>query len=147
MIAIESARTSDLPSVRDLILAAGLPLDGFGAVPTETYVARDRGVVVGTASLETHGGDGLLRSVAVDEIRRGERIGAALAGAAEARAREAGLAGVYLLTETAPDFFAHRGYVVIDRDAGPGPIMASVEWSVGCGDTAVPMLLKVEPGA
>ncbi len=141
MIAIESARPSDLPAVRDLIESVGLPLDGFGEVPTEVFVAREGESVVGTASLETHGGDGLLRSVAVDELWRGDGIGDALVRAAEVQAHRIGLAAVYLLTDTAGEFFAGRGYLVIDRDAGPVPIMASIEWSVACGETAIPMML------
>jgi len=142
VITIESAQPSDLPVVRDLIESVGLALDGFGAVPTEVFVALDGGEVLGTASLENHGGHGLLRSVAVEENRRGCGIGGALAGAAETYAREVGLDGVFLLTETAQVFFAGRGYSVIDRDAGPGPVMESIEWTSACGEDAIPMVLR-----
>lgn len=142
MLTIEHAHQSDLAEVKRLIGAAGLPLAGLGDVPTDVFVARDSDVVVGTASLERHGGHGLLRSVAVGPDHRGQGIGSALATAAEARSDSLGLDGVYLLTDTAGEFFAHRGYVTVKRDAGPAPIMASVEWAEACGETATPMLLR-----
>lgn len=141
MLRIEHARESDLAEIRRLIDAVGLPLDGLGDVPTDVFVAREADVVVGTASLERHGDHGLLRSVAVGPERRGHGIGSALASAAESYADELGLDGVYLLTDTAVEFFADRGYVTVDRNAGPAPIMASVEWAEACGETATPMVL------
>lgn len=143
MITVERATDADLSAIRDVVAAAGLPLDGLGDVPTDFIVARDDGRVVGTAALEHHGGHGLLRSVAVIETLRRGGVGSRLVDAAELSAREAGLAGVYLLTDTAEEFFAGRGYRVIARDAGPGAIMASVEWSEACGVSAVPMMAPI----
>lgn len=70
MITVERATDADLSAIRDVVAAAGLPLDGLGDVPTDFIVARDDGRVVGTAALEHHGGHGLLRSVAVIETLR-----------------------------------------------------------------------------
>jgi len=108
-------------------------------VPTSLFVARDGGHVVGAVALERHGGDGLLRSLVVDPSRRGNGIGSGLTAAAEEEASRQGLGGVYLLTETARGFFAGRGYDTVTRDGAPEPVMASIEWSVACGETAVPM--------
>lgn len=142
MITIGRAHPSDLTTVRDLIRRAGLPLDGLGQAPADVFVARSGAEVVGTAALERHGGHGLLRSLAVSEQHRGTGVGSRLAEAAEERARDLGLDGVYLLTDTAPAFFTGRGYVVIERDAAPEPVMVSVEWAVACGESAVPMVLR-----
>ena len=57
-----------------------------------------------------------------------------------------GLDGLYLLTDTASDFFARRGYRRVGRAEGPAPIMQSVEWSEACADTATPMVLDA-PGS
>ena len=48
-------------------------------------------------------------------------------------------AGGDLLTDTAARFFAQRGYRRIGRDDAPEAVQASVEWSVACDKTAVPM--------
>lgn len=140
MIVVDRAGADELDAVARLIESAGLPLDGFGEVPTEVFVVRSAEGIVGTAALEAHAGHGLLRSVAVIAGRRGTGIGSALVAAAEGHAATAGLDGPYLLTETAADFFAGRGYSVIPRDGGPQPIMASVEWATACGESAVPMV-------
>jgi N-acetylglutamate synthase-like GNAT family acetyltransferase len=143
-IVISAAHPSDLPAIRDLISEAGLPLDGFGGVAADVIVARDEAsIVIGTASLEHHGRNGLIRSVAVDPAHRGGGVGSALAGAVEARALSNGFESVYLLTETAQRFFSGRGYQVVARDSAPGPIAESVEWSQACGVSAIAMMRAV----
>jgi amino-acid N-acetyltransferase len=141
MISIERIDLSE-PGARALIHDAGLPLDGLGDVPTDFFAAHEDDDLVGVAALEHHGPHGLLRSVAVAQERRGEGFGTLLVDAVEHHARAMTVDGIYLLTDTAAAFFAERGYEVIARDAGPVPIMASVEWSVACGETAVPMVLR-----
>ena len=140
---IDTADQADLEAVRGLLTDAGLPVDGLMQVPTSLFVARVGDQVVGAVALERHGPDGLLRSLVVDPAQRGAGIGSALADAAEREAARQGLAGVYLLTETAEGFFAGRGYDTIPRDGAPPPVTASVEWSVACGDSAVPMLKEL----
>lgn len=130
------------PGVRALVHEAGLPLDGLGDVPTDLFGAHEDDELVGVAALEHHGPHGLLRSVAVAKNRRGEGFGTLLVDAVEAHARASHVDGIYLLTDTAAAFFAERGYEVIARDAGPAPVMASIEWAVACGETAVPMVLR-----
>jgi amino-acid N-acetyltransferase len=142
MIRIDRTTDLSVPGVRGIVHDAGLPLDGLGDVATDLFIAFDGEDLVGVAALELHGPHALLRSVAVVSNRRGEGIGSLLVDAAEAYAAETGIDGIYLLTDTAAAFFAERGYQVIARDAGPAPVMSSVEWAVACGDTAVPMVLR-----
>lgn len=141
MITIDAAGSDDLAAVRSLVAAAELPLDGLGEVTTRFFVARAGDEIVGAVAVERHGAHALLRSLVVDPGVRGRGVGAALADQAEAHAREVGLDGVYLLTETVPGFFSARGYRTIGRDSAPEPVMGSVEWSEACGESAVPMML------
>ena len=141
---IDAAGPDDLAIVRSLVASAGLPLDGLGShEPTTVLVARDGGHVVGTASLERHGSDGLVRSVAVVEEHRGSGVGSALTDAVMSEANAQGLRALYLLTETAPDFFAARGFQRIARDDAPAGVAASIEWSEACGESAIPMTLRL----
>lgn len=137
---------SDLEVIRAMLRDAGLPIDGLMAVATALFVARDGDRIVGAVALERHGEDGLLRSLVVEPERRDMGLGAALLGAAEGEASRLGLGAVYLLTETASRFFAGRGYDRIDRAHAPQAIMESVEWSVACGDSAVPMRKRLRGG-
>lgn len=138
-VAIVVAADEDLPQVRARLAAAGLIDDGLMEVPTSLFVARRGDDVVGAAALELHGGDGLVRSVVVGDDYRGSGLGSRLLDAVESEAGRLGLAGLYLLTETAAPFFTRRGYEIIGRDAGPDAVMASIEWCVACSDTAVAM--------
>jgi len=143
MTEVVPAEHSDREGVRALLLEAGLPLDGLLEVPTTVFVARDHGRVMGAVALERHGEDGLLRSLVVDPGRRGERLGSALADAAEREASRLGLGAVYLLTETAALFFAARGFEMVDRADAPAAIVGSIEWSVACAETAEAMVKHV----
>ncbi len=103
-------------------------------------MVRDGGRIVGAAALEHHGADGLLRSVVVGESLRGTGLGRRLTQAALDAADSAGLRSVRLLTETAPDFFAHLGFERFDRAQAPPAIAASEEFAVACPDSAVAMV-------
>jgi amino-acid N-acetyltransferase len=142
MIVLEPIEAAGMAAARSLIHDAGLPLDGLGDVPTVVFGALEDDELVGVAALERYGEHGLLRSVAVAASRRGEGIGSLLVAAVERHAREIGLNEIYLLTDTAAAFFATRGYEVIARDQGSPAVMASIEWTVACGESAVPMVLR-----
>jgi hypothetical protein len=46
---------------------------------------------------------------------------------------------VYLLTETAADWFPRLGYVPMARQGISGPVLRSVEFTTACSETAVVM--------
>src|SRR6266498_2663696 len=95
-VLIEPTHAGDLPEVLALLERSG---------------AR----VVGSAALELYGEAALLRSVAVEPALRGQGLGRRLALAALDLAREHGAAEVYLLTETAAEFFSRLGFRPIAR--------------------------------
>ena len=86
-------------------------------------VREDDGRVIAVAGLEIHGEDGLLRSVAVDNDYRGQGLATSLIEAVLERAARVGLRSVYLLTTTARDYFARRGFTECDRASAPKPIL------------------------
>jgi amino-acid N-acetyltransferase len=88
------------------------------------------------AGLEIHGEDGLLRSVAVEEDYRGQGLGASLVEAAMERAKKVSLRFVYLLTTSAREYFARRGFSDCPRDEAPAAIRESWEFRSGCPSTA-----------
>ena len=107
-------------------------------------VAERGGRVVGVAGLEVHGPDGVLRSVAVEPDQRGGGLGGRLAATAIAAARRAGLRRLYLLTETAADYFPRYGFRRIRRSEASDAVRDSIEFSEACPDTAVAMVLELE---
>jgi amino-acid N-acetyltransferase len=136
---IDRAAPGDVAAVEGLLSAAGLPLEGAADALALGVVARDGGRVVAAAAVERFGDAGLLRSVVVAEDRRGTGLGQAVVGAAEAAAREAGIRELFLLTETAPDWFPRLGYVAVPRPEAAAAVGASIEFTTVCRDTGVPM--------
>lgn len=143
---VRRAEAPDVAPVRALLAAAGLPLDGVGEAFTHGVVAIEDGAVVGAAAIERYGTDGLLRSVVVDEAHRGAGVGTALVTAAESLAADLRIRDLYLLTETAIDWFPRLGYVVRDRSTAPAAIAGSVEFTVSCVGTGVLMDRRLPPG-
>lgn len=135
-ITIEAARKSDLPAVLALLERSGLPQDGLSKHLAATLVARDGDAIVGSAGLEVYGGAALLRSVAVDSALRGQGLGQRLTRTALDLARQQGIATVYLLTETAGDFFPRFGFHRIERAAVDPAVQQSVEFKGACPASA-----------
>ena len=81
-----------------------------------TVVAREGARIVGCAAVERYGAAGLLRSVAVDPRTRGSGLGSGSRRPRWRCARARGVRTVYLLTETAADFFPRFGFHPIARD-------------------------------
>ncbi|MBI3979606.1 MAG: GNAT family N-acetyltransferase [Chloroflexi bacterium] len=142
---IESASTADLPAVEALLADAGLPLDGVRAAFEGFLVARDGGGIAGAVGLERWGAVALFRSLVVSPARRGTGLGLALSKAAIDRARDAGIAELYLLTTTAADFFPRFGFVRIERDEAASAVRQSVEFTSACPQTATTMRLQLQP--
>jgi amino-acid N-acetyltransferase len=146
LMRIEATTREDAPAVEGLLAAAGLPLEGAAEALDLGVVVRDGEQVLGAAAVERFGEAGLLRSVVVAEGRRGTGLGRAIVAAAEAAARDAGIRDLYLLTETAPDWFPRLGYEVVERADAAAAVGASIEFTTVCKDTGVPMRKSLSPG-
>jgi amino-acid N-acetyltransferase len=132
-VTVAPAVEDDAGAALELLRACGLPLEGVHDGWARDYlVARIDRTLAGLCGLEVHGPDGLLRSVAVDPAWRGRGVAEALLGAALARARTLALQHVYLLTTTAHDYFARRGFADCARDEAPAEIRSSWEFRTGC---------------
>lgn len=120
------ARPSDFPAVVRLLTDAALPHDDLTPEHLRHFlVIREGGRIAGVVGMEVADDAGLLRSLAVPEARRGGGRASRLVDALEADARSAGIRTLYLLTTTAADFFARRGYARVERDSVPGAIAAT----------------------
>ena len=140
-IRIEQARGA-LDYAEALLDANGLPSDDVGAKLDCLYVAYDASTAehrVGVGGLERYGTDGLLRSLAIEEQHRGQGLGTALCERLEAKATAEGVEALYLLTTTASEFFAARGYEETDRAEVPPAIRDTTEFAELCPDSAVCM--------
>lgn len=143
-VTIRPARPAELPHVLALLDRVRLPRDGLPAHEDGVLVAAtERGEIVGCAALECYPDGGLLRSVAVAPGRRGAGLGQRLTAAALDLARARGVRTVYLLTETAGDFFPRFGFRRVTRDAVAPGVRRSVEFTSACPASAQAMALEL----
>lgn len=136
---IEPARAHDRPRVRELLRKAGLPVDDVDTSPVDFLVMREAGQVVGVAGLQNAEGAGLLRSLAVLPSLHGQGRGGALVAAVERLAEQRGIDDLYLLTTTAPSFFALHDYLRVHRASVPLALQATRQFTTLCPATAVCM--------
>jgi amino-acid N-acetyltransferase len=143
MIEARRATPRDRPHVERLLRHARLPLAGITDAFGSFFVADAEGVVAGAIGLEWHGPYALLRSAVVDPAWRGRGLGTLLTGAALAEARRRGARAVFLLTETAAEFFRRFGFASVDRANVPEELRRSVEFTSACPESAIAMKLDM----
>jgi amino-acid N-acetyltransferase len=141
---IRPATEKDLGAVESTLRESDLPLDGLQDQFGDGYaVAESDGQVIGVEGIEVHGEDGLLRSAAVVSSWRGRGVGDALTRDRIEWARERGLRSLYLLTNTAADYFPRFGFTRIERDTAPDAVRRSKEFCECCR-TALVMTLSLK---
>lgn len=137
---IRAARAGDRAGVEELLVAAGLPLDGV-AEHFETFFVFEEGArIIGAAGIEPYGPDALLRSVVVSADARRAGIGSSLTRHAIDEASARGARAVYLLTTTAERFFPRFGFVPVPREAVPQHVKQSREFRGACPASAMVMV-------
>jgi amino-acid N-acetyltransferase len=138
-LTLEPAGEDGLPYVEELLAENDLPSADVRSKPECFYVACGDDGAVGIGGIEVHGTAGLLRSVVVERSARGEGHGTVLCERLEAIAADEGVGTLYLLTTTAREFFAERGYEEIGRDEVPDAIRGTAEFADLCPATAACM--------
>jgi len=142
-VTIRAATSDDLNTVVELLHANGLPDDGLAAHIDHVLVAENASEIVGSAGLELYGTSALLRSVSVRPALQGTGLGQRLTRAALDKARQYAVEQVFLLTETAIDFFPRFGFQPTTRDNVPPAVKQSIEFVSACPDSAVVMVTKL----
>jgi len=122
-----------------LLKAENLPVNDLPENLDGFFVATEGGEVVGMVGMEIYGNYGLLRSVAVPPHRRGQGIAGKLIRHVESAGKLKGLSALYLLTETAAEYFKNKGFIQISREQAPEEIKTSSEFSHVCPASAIVM--------
>jgi len=135
----ERASPADAAAIRLLLSDAGLPVEDLSSAPLQFWVAREAAAIVGAVGLERYGTSALLRSLVVSPRHRHRGLGDRLVRQLEADARAAGIVRLVLLTQTAADFFARRGYRVIDRGSIEGAMRECAQFRSLCPASATCM--------
>ncbi|MBI4508462.1 MAG: GNAT family N-acetyltransferase [Deltaproteobacteria bacterium] len=141
------AKPQDMPRVREILRLTGVCGDDLDEDRSgDVLVVADESGIVGCVAVEVYDESGVLRSLAVVPERRGRGLGWTLADSAVARARVAGVKRLYLLTETASDFFAEKlGFRPVDRNSVDSMVVASRHFGEAHCRSAVAMRLDLAP--
>lgn len=142
-VTIRPAGPRDFQQAAYLLADSGLPLDGLQERFSHALVASRDERIVGCVALEIYEDQALLRSLVVAPDERGGRVGERLTTEVLRLARTSGVRDVYLLTETAAEFFPRFGFAVEDRASAPPALRQSVEFRAACPASAVMMHAKV----
>lgn len=137
------AVSDDWPVIEALLGAAQLPLEGAKDHLGNFVLGMADGRLLCMGGFEQYGPTALLRSVAVDASLRGTGVGQTLLETLRLQARQQGVQELYLLTTTAADFFAKRGFSVISRADTPAELQASREFQGVCPASATAMVAKL----
>ena len=147
MLDYRPAGPTDLERIQALLAACALPAqDLTHAMLVGFLVADEGGQIIGCVGLERIADGALLRSLAVEPAHRGRGIAARLCDEMEERARAAVIPALYLLTTTAADYFAARGFERAARDSLPPSVQATAQFRELCPATAVAMKKGIGPG-
>jgi amino-acid N-acetyltransferase len=134
---IKPAAAADAAVIAALLRDAGLPHEDFAPHLAHFLVARGAdGAVVGAIGAEVCGREALLRSLVVAPAWRGQGLGGRLLAALEQAATAWGVERWWLLTMTAEEFFAARGFRAVSRAEAPPAIAATGEFAGLCPSVA-----------
>jgi amino-acid N-acetyltransferase len=139
---IRKAVPADWQAIEALLGACALPLDGARDHLAD-FLVYEREGVLGCVGAEVYGTTALLRSLAVAEVARNAGVSGALVMAMISQLKARGVSAIALLTTTAEEYFAARGFEVIERSQMPRALHVSAEMRGACPDSAVAMVLRV----
>ncbi|PID44399.1 MAG: GNAT family N-acetyltransferase [Proteobacteria bacterium] len=141
---MEVFRNPSKESVLNLLASCDLPTGDLDNLDCRYFLGvGDNDSLKGVVGSELYGECALLRSLAVLASARLEGIGASLLSTQEKFLSEAGVTSVYLLTDTAQQYFRKFGYCEISRNEAPVSIQNTKQFSGLCGKNAVFMIKKL----
>jgi C_GCAxxG_C_C family probable redox protein len=127
MLEIRLAGPEDLRAIQNLLSICLLPTSDLRDGHTALFVAETERGIIGAGGLDDVGESvGMLRALAVMPGYRKQQIGRRLVQRLLAQAEELGLKKLFLLTQTACDYFIHIGFEPIERRLAPASVSESL---------------------
>ena len=141
ILELRPAKNADLSLIQQWLGENHLPTEDIPQILNCLYLGMNREVVVGIGGIEQHGEDGLLRSLVVATPFRQQGYGRLLCYQLIDQARTGGMQALYLLTNTADQFFTKLGFEPIARQSAPATMQRTTEFTSLCPDSAICMRL------
>lgn len=139
-------QTTFTPEIYSLLTSCDLPVKDLTDNESVLFFEeRTNSQLAGVVGIEPFGNCGLLRSLAVSPTHRGRGLGRKLVRDSEKKAAEMGIHSLWLLTDTAAEFFETLKYETADRSTAPESIKQSTQFRDLCPDSAVLMAKDILP--
>ena len=143
--AIVELQADDLAQLQALLRLNHLPAQDCTGQGKFFYGIFEADELVAAGGLEATANDALLRSVVVQERLRSRGLARKICEHLIAQASSDGRQAIYLLTETAENYFEKLGFERITRSQVPAAIAATRQFTLLCPDSA--SCLKMSLGA
>ena len=137
------ATPDDLKRVQALLRSNNLPFEDCGDHLSNFIGIAQDNQIIAIGGFEHVGRFALLRSVAVDSQFRGLGLALCLIEHILGKLRFLKVEAVYILTETADQYFSPRGFKVIERDKLPLEIQTTQQCQTLCPASAIAMRLEL----
>ena len=137
------ATSADLPTIKELLNISKLPSDDIDDHIDNFIVIEEKGNVIGVGGLEIYDDIGLVRSIAVVAEHRSKGIGEMIYRLVEDKANDKGINTLYLLTESATEYFKKFGFITQERSEVPASIAETKQFRELCPSSAKLMFHKI----
>ncbi len=146
-LSIQLAHQSDLPAIVSLLNRVNLPTEGVREHVSDFLMLFGSENItgakpIGCVGLEVYGEIALLRSMAMAPEHQGKGLGTMLIETIVKYAKGRNIKTLYLLTETAEDFFHRIGFRIVEREQVPEDVKESIEFTKLCV-TSPSMMLRI----
>ena len=144
MLNSKSANESDKAHIASLLKADKLCFNDINNDGVSLFVVDKGDEPIGYFGFEIFNEDALFRSLLVQPEHRGKGYGEQIWQLALSEMQQQGVKNIYLLTNTAADFFGKHAFTVFDRASVPDQIARTSEFAEFCPDDSICMHYKVK---
>lgn len=130
-------------ALQDLLKSEKLCYNDIAEDGVTLFGVKIKHVHVGYFGFEQFNQDALFRSMLVQPDARKRGYGSLIWNEAKAKLKEMGVKNVFLLTDTAAQFFSKHGFVNIDRESVPESIANTTEFKEFCPDSSTCMKYEI----
>ncbi len=142
-ISIRKATQEDSKFIFTLLKSVDLPTDGVKEHIKDFLILLDKSNIIGSVGIECYGKKALLRSLAVHPSYQKNGYGNLLYEKILSEVKKKNIGEIYLLTESAENFFERQGFKTISRSEVDEIVKESVEFKYVCPESCTCMNLKL----
>jgi amino-acid N-acetyltransferase len=130
VINVSRVSIEEIAVIKSILKEVKLPLNGIEDHLYNFLKLKVDGNIIGTIGFEVYGQQALLRSFAIKPGYQGNGYGQILYKSLISRAKELNVVEIYLLTDSASEFFAKNGFIIFKREDAPEVIKNTHEFNI-----------------